>query len=94
MIRTFADKETEDVFEGIHSHGVRKKFSSELVIMSQHKMDMLNCADSLDTLRKLFPGNPEPVVRDAHETYSIPISGNYRLAFRWDKGDAFDLKIK
>jgi toxin HigB-1 len=94
LIISFEDKETEDVFHGIHTHRVRKTFPSDFVKVCQRKMDILNCADTLENIVLLFPGVPEALERDAHDTYSVPIAGDYRLAFRWDKGNLTNLKIK
>lgn len=86
MIRSFADKTTEDIFHGLHTHGVRKEFSSDLVKAAERKLDLLNCAEDLESLRWIPSCQGQAAVKDAHGKYSIPIVGDWRLAFVWNKG--------
>jgi proteic killer suppression protein len=86
MIKSFSDKLTEDVFNGIYSHGVRKALTPHLVKAAQRKLDLLNSAQSLDHLCLIPSLKGEAAVRDAHGKYSIPIEGEWRLAFGWNKG--------
>lgn len=94
MIKTFANQESEEIYHGIHTHAIRKLLPSHLVKVTQRKMDILNCIDSLDHLNQCFPNNRGEAARDAHGKYSIPIEGNWRLAFRWDKDNATDVEVK
>jgi proteic killer suppression protein len=94
MIKSFANQESEQIYHGIHTHAIRKDLSSYLVKVAQRKMDMLNCIDSFDHIPACFPATGEAGVRDAHEKHSIPIEGNWRIAFRWDKDHAFDVEVK
>ncbi len=93
MIKSFADPRTEDVFHGIHTHAIRKDFSSALLKAAERKLDLLNCAESLDNLNVLPANKAEGVVRDGRGKYSIPIQDNWRIAFRWNDG-AEDVELK
>lgn len=92
MLKSFADEMTEQLFHGIHTHEIRIKFSSNLKKAAERKLDLLNCAESMESLQKI-PGNKQEVVRDVHGKYSMPILDNYRLTFRWNDG-AEDVEIK
>lgn len=92
MIKSFSDKMTENVFHGIYTHGVRIEMPSDLVKEAERKLDLLNCADSLESLRML-PMLKGQTVRDAHGKYSIPINENWRIAFGWNSG-AENVEIK
>lgn len=92
MLKSFANEMTEQLFNGIHTHEIRIKLSSSLKKAAERKLDLLNCAESLESLQTV-PGNKQEVVRDAHGKYSIPILDNCRLAFRWNDG-AEDVEIK
>lgn len=92
MIKSFADKETEEIFHGINSHAIRKQFSSGMIKLAQRKLDLLNCAESLETLR-MIPANTYDLVRDVGGKYSIPIFENWRVLFRWDDSPS-DVEIK
>lgn len=95
MIKSFANQETEQLYHGIHTHHLRKLLPSHLVKVAERRLDILNCIESLDHLKSCFPGDSwEAAVRDAHNKYSIPIEGNWRIAFRWDNSDAHDVEIK
>lgn len=83
MIQSFADKDTEDIFHGVYSHSIRKNFTSHLVKLAQRKMDLLNCAISLEALR-MIPANKVELVRDVGGKYSIPIYEDWRILFRWN----------
>lgn len=94
MLSSFANELTEDVYQGVNSHAVRKKLKGFLVKAAQRKLDLLNCVDSMETLHLIPSHKPDSPVRDGQEKYSIPIEEDLRLAFRWDDGKAFDVEIK
>ena len=93
MIKSFANKSTESIFHGIHTHGLRKEFSSNLIKAAERKLDLLNCAESLESMRLIPSMKGEAAVRDAHGTYSIPIDKEWRISFRWNN-DVEDVEIK
>lgn len=93
MIKSFADKTTEAIFDGVYTHGIRKEFSSDLVKAAERRLDLLNCADNLELLHKLPSMKGEGGVRDCHSKYSIPISKEWRLVFGWNDG-AENVEIK
>lgn len=86
MIKSFADKMTENLFHGIHTHAIRKEFPSDVKKAAERKLDMLNCTANLDSLRRIPSLRGESGVRDAHGKYSIPIDKVWRLAFGWNDG--------
>jgi plasmid maintenance system killer protein len=86
MIKSFADEATEAIFNGLHTHGIRKAFSSNQVKNVERKLDMLNCTETLEVLHTIPSMQGEGGVRDAHGKYSIPIDSQWRLAFAWNNG--------
>jgi plasmid maintenance system killer protein len=92
MIKSFANEITEEVFHGVHTHAVRKKFAALVLKSAERKLDMLNSAESWESLCKV-PTHQSDAVRDAKGKYSIPIQGEWRLAFRWNEGPE-DVEIK
>jgi proteic killer suppression protein len=95
MIKSFANQETEEIYNGIRTHAIRKLLPAHLLKVAQRKMDILNCIDSFEHLATWFPAEKgEAAVRDAHGKYSLAIDGNWRIAFRWDIKDALDVEIK
>ena len=93
MIQSFDDAVAEEIFHGIYSHAVRKKFSSQLVTELERKLDLLNAAESLESLHWIPSIKAEAGVRDAHGKYSIPLDPNWRLAFGWNGGPEY-IEIK
>jgi toxin HigB-1 len=54
---------------------------------------MLNAAIALDNLR-VPPGNNLEALHGARAgQYSIRINDQYRICFRWQKGNVFDVEI-
>lgn len=86
MIQSFADELTEDVFHGIYSHAVRKALSTTQVKTVERRLDLINCAESLDHLKMIPSIKAEGPVRDAHGKYSIPLDQQWRLVFGWNNG--------
>ena len=82
MILSFADKLTEDLFNGVPSRRVRK-LDNYLVQSAFRKLDMLNSATTLEDLRSP-PGNRLEALRgDLDGHYSIRVNDQWRFVFRW-----------
>jgi toxin HigB-1 len=89
MIRTFGDKETERLFR----REPVKKFLPAVRRPGLRKLLILDAAESLDDLR-VPPGNRlEKLYGDRKGQYSIRVSEQWRLCFRWDAGDAHEVEI-
>ncbi len=88
-IRTFSNRRTEKLFDGETGH----RFDSHIVNRARKKLDRINSAADLNDLR-VPPGNRlEPLTGDREGQYSIRINRNWRICFRWEDGDAFDVEI-
>jgi proteic killer suppression protein len=89
MIKTFADSETENVFGRIYS----KKLPDDIQKRGRRKLVMVDAAEQLNDLR-VPPGNRlEKLSGDRAGQHSIRINQQWRICFRWDSGDAFDVEI-
>lgn len=89
MISSFRDKGTKDIFS--------RRFVRRLPIgiqrSAQRKLAILDAAEVLEDLR-IPPGNRlEKLVGDRAGQYSIRINDQWRICFRWSRGDAFDVEI-
>lgn len=83
MIISFADKGTEDIFNGVNSKQARKACPLHLWSVARRKLLMLNVAAELDDL-KSPPGNRlEPLTGDRAGQHSIRINNQYRICFIW-----------
>ena len=89
MIRTFADKNTEKLFERENA----KRFAGKLQRAALRKLLVLDAAEVLEDLA-VPPGNRlEKLAGDREGQYSIRINDQWRICFLWSEGDAFDVEI-
>ncbi|HEY7181884.1 MAG TPA: type II toxin-antitoxin system RelE/ParE family toxin [Blastocatellia bacterium] len=89
MIRTFASKETEKIF---HRQPARK-FPRNLRRGAQRKLLLLDAAERLDDLI-VPPGNRlEKLAGDRKGQHSVRINDQWRICFRWNEGDAYDVEL-
>ena len=89
MIKTFNCKETSKVFKRTYS----KKLPSDIQKTALRKLRILNRAYILNDL-KMPPGNRLEILHDDREgQYSIRINDQWRICFKWDNHDAYDVEI-
>ena len=89
MIRSFRDKDTEKVFQRSRT----RKFSLELQRIAPRKLDVIDAADELGDLRAP-PGNRlEKLAGERKSQYSSRINNQWRICFKWQNGDAYDVEI-
>lgn len=88
MIRSFADKDTEALF---NRRGVRRYGQFERP--ARRKLEMLEAAMVLDDLRSP-PGNRlEALKGDRKGQYSIRINQQWRICFVWKDKGPHDVEI-
>jgi proteic killer suppression protein len=89
MIRTFADKRTAAIFAGMEV----RRLPRDLQQRAAEKLAMIDAAHVLDDLR-VPPGNRlEKLAGDRTGQYSIRINDQWRICFRFEGGDAYDVEI-
>ena len=92
MIESFGDRVTSDLYHGISSGRVRR-LPSQIREPALYKLDILNAAQSLDDLRSP-PGNRlEALKGDYAGFHSIRINQQWRIVFRWQNSNAYDVSI-
>ncbi|MFT6286718.1 MAG: proteic killer suppression protein [Halieaceae bacterium] len=88
MIQSFRCKNTERLFGGLCS----SKFRS-FRAQAERKLILLHSAETLEFL-KSPPGNRlERLTGDRQGQWSIRINQQWRLCFRFDGGNAYDVEI-
>ena len=88
LVKSFSDKETAALFHSGHS----RKFSS-IERIALRKLDMINAAVNVETL-KIPPGNRlEALKGNRQGQYSIRINDQWRICFKWEGQDAYDVEI-
>ena len=89
VIRSFADRHTENVFNGVSE----TSFPTSLLERARSKLDRINYAASLDDLR-VPPGNRlKRLVGDREGQHGIRVSQGWRICFEWRDGDAFAVEL-
>jgi toxin HigB-1 len=89
MIRSFADKETERVWNGFAS----RRLPLEVQDAGLRKLRILNRVRSVEELRTP-PGNRlERLHGDRAGQWLIRINGQWRICFNWAEGEATDVEI-
>lgn len=93
MIRSFRNRETQEIYDGISTKKARRTLPEELWENAQDKLDILDSAETLQDL-KSPPGNElEKLSRDRAGQHSIRINRQYRICFRWSSAGAEDVEI-
>jgi proteic killer suppression protein len=89
VIQTFADKRTKDLYES----GKAKRFPADVAKRAARKLEYVDLASALDDLRTP-PGNRLHALEgDRKGQHSISINDQWRICFRFEDGDAFDVEV-
>ena len=89
MIKTFADRRTKELYDS----GKSKRFPPEVWERALRSLEYLDLATSVKDL-KLPPSNPlHKLDRDRVGQYSISINDQWRVCFRFEDGDAYDVEM-
>ena len=89
MIKSFADRDTKLIFLRRHS----RRVPSDLLRVALRELVQVNAAASLEFLR-VPPGNRlERLARERTGQHSIRINDQWRICFRWNDGDAYEVEI-
>ncbi|MBT0652402.1 type II toxin-antitoxin system RelE/ParE family toxin [Geomobilimonas luticola] len=89
MIKTFADKHTQQLY----LTGKSRRLPADVTGRAVRRLEYIDLASSLDDL-KVPPSNRlHPLKGDRTGQHSISINDQWRICFRWEDGDAFDVEI-
>ena len=89
MIRSFADRETELVWQGIRS----KRLPQNVQVAGLRKLRLINRAETVAELRSP-PGNRLEALRgDRDGQWSIRINEQWRICFRWVNDNAENVEV-
>jgi proteic killer suppression protein len=89
MIISFGSKETNKVWQGERV----RKWSADLQISARRKLRMLNNSIDLADLRIPPSNRLEKLSGNLKDYYSIRINGQWRIIFKWENGNAFEVEI-
>lgn len=89
MIVSFGDKTTQKIWEGERVKG----FSIVIQATARRKLRMLN--NSVDIKDLMIPPSNrlEKLKGNLKDFYSIRVNDQWRLIFKWDNGNAFNVEL-
>jgi proteic killer suppression protein len=93
MIRSFADRGTADVWDGLDSKAARRVCPAPLWPRARRKLDDLNQVRHYSDLRKPPSNRLHRLRHDRQDQWAIAVNDQYRICFRWKDADAFDVEI-
>lgn len=89
MIQSFSNPETERFY----TTGKSRKFPPEIQVRAGKRLTQLNAATRIEDLR-LPPSNQlEALKGDRKGQWSIRVNEQWRICFKFVKGDVFDVEI-
>jgi toxin HigB-1 len=91
-IKTFSDDTTSDIYHGLNTKAARR-IPQDSWKPAQRKMTLLHNATSTQDLN--LPGlHTEPLKYDRPGFYSIRVNDRYRVIFRFEQGNAYDVQVE
>lgn len=89
MIKGFKQSWLEEFW----NTGKHKRVPSQLQKRVIRKLDMLNCANELRDLSSPPSNHLHALRGDRQGQWAISVSGPWRLCFRFEDGDVFDIEL-
>jgi proteic killer suppression protein len=89
VIKTFKDDETQKIYQRQRS----RKLPDDIQQLALRKLRMLNNAISINDLRVPPANRLEKLSANRAGQWSIRINDQWRVCFRWEGSDAYDVEI-
>ena len=89
MIRSFADKETERVWNA----DISRRLQNQIQALARRKLRMLNAAQRLNDLRIPPANRLEALKVKRSGQHSIRINDQWRICFVWHEGQCDEVEI-
>jgi proteic killer suppression protein len=89
VIRSFGDKETEKIWDGIQS----KKLPADIQNVARRKLRMINNSQNVIDLRIPPANHLEKLSGNLAGFYSIRINKQWRIIFKWENDNALEVEI-
>jgi proteic killer suppression protein len=93
VIHSFADETTADLFRERNTRAARR-IPREIWRATQRKLKILDVAAGLDDLRVPAGNRLERLKGDQVGRYSVRINDQYRMTFRWEQGNAYEVRVE
>ena len=89
MIKSFADKETDKIWNGTQS----RKLPANIQNVARRKLRMVNNAQNINDLRIPPVNHLEKLSGNLEGYHSIRINKQWRIMFKWENDNAFEVQI-
>lgn len=89
MIKSFADRRTEQIFEGL----LVKRMDADLQRKALRRLRYIDAAERIEDLRVPPSNKLEKKEGDLQDHYAIWVNRQWRIIFRWVDGAAHDVKL-
>ena len=89
MIKSFADKRTEQIYSG----EVVKRLDTGLQKKTLRRLQYIDAAEKIEDLKVPPSNNLEKKQGDLQEFYAIWVNTQWRIIFKWIDGAAHDVQL-
>jgi toxin HigB-1 len=90
VIKSFADKPTEQLWVT----GAMRRLPGDIARRALRKLSSIDAAPEVDVLR-VPPGNRlHRLGGDRADQYAIAVNDQWRICFRFENGDAYDVEVR
>ncbi len=89
VIKTFKNDDTEKIYQRQRS----RKFPADIQQVTLRKLRMLNNSVSINDLRVPPANRLEKLSGNRAGQWSIRINDQWRICFRWEGSDAYDVEV-
>ena len=89
MIKTFADKRTQELYVT----GRARRFPPEILSRALRRLEQIDAATNLGDLAVPPSNRLHGLEGDRKGQYSVSINEKWRICFRFEDGDAFDVEV-
>ena len=89
MIKTFSDKHTQTLFVT----GKSKRLAPDLLRRAVRRLEYIDLATCLDDLKAPPSNRLHALKGDREGQFAISINDQWRICFRFQDGDAYDVEI-
>jgi proteic killer suppression protein len=89
VIKSFGNSETERVFRG----EIARRLPRDIQAVALRKLLVLHAATAVEELRTPLGNRLERLAGDRAGQMSLRVNDQWRICFRWEQGDAYDVEI-
>ena len=89
MIKSFADKETEKVFQRLFS----RRLPPDIQKIARRKLEILDAAETISDLGIPPSNRLEKLSGDRQNQHSVRINKQWRICFEWREGNVYEVEI-